>query len=401
MAKSTFTTDDDALLEELGVEVEAKKLVKRTPREERIIAGFEEIQRFVEQQGRLPAHGESNDIFERLYATRLDQIRKLKECRTILEGLDHQDLLDTTSEDTETPIDEIDDDELLSQLGVSAPSDSDVTKLKHVKPRAEVRAAEEIANRTPCEDFTIFKPIFETVQKELDNGVRETRRFAKDAGIVQGEFFILNGQVVYVASVGEEERRTKTERPDSRLRVIYDNGTESDILMRSLQRALYKDEAGRRITDPSAGPLFGNEQTEQDSESGTIYVLRSNSDHPQITENRELIHKIGVTGGEVEARVAGAESQATFLFADVEIAATYKLFNVNRAKLENLLHRFFAPVRLELQIKDRFGRPVKPREWFLVPINVIDEVVEKIMDLTITQYEYDPSTASIKKIADG
>ena len=63
------------------------------PREERIIAGFEEIQRFVEKHGRAPQHGEDRDIFERLYAVRLDRLRALEECRSLLAPLDHQGLL--------------------------------------------------------------------------------------------------------------------------------------------------------------------------------------------------------------------------------------------------------------------------------------------------------------------
>jgi hypothetical protein len=266
-----------------------------------------------------------------------------------------------------------------------------------VRPRAEIHAAEEVATRTPCKDFARFKPLFAGVQDDLDTGRRETRRFAKDASIEKGEFFVLSGQMVFVAEVGEEELRTKTERPDRRLRVIYDNGTESHILMRSLQRALYKDEAGRRIIDPHPGPLFGSSAEACDSESGTIYVLRSVSDHPVIAENRELVHKIGVTGGEVNKRVAHANDDPTYLFADVEVVATYKLFNINRSKLENLLHRVLAPARLELQIDDRFGRPVKPRECFLVPLPVIDDVVAKVRDQTITEYIYDPTAAVLKR----
>lgn len=184
-------------------------------------------------------------------------------------------------------------------------------------------------------------------------------------------------------------------RPDSRLRVIYDNGTESDLLLRSLQRGLYKDQTGRRITDPIAGPLFGNESEDDDLQSGTIYVLRSKSDHPDVAAHRELIHKIGVTGGNVETRIAQAATDATYLLAEVEIVATYKLFNIHRAKLENMLHRVFAPARLDLVIEDRFGSPVRPREWFLVPLHVIDQVVEKIRDQSISQYVYDPETASL------
>jgi Meiotically up-regulated gene 113 len=124
-------------------------------------------------------------------------------------------------------------------------------------------------------------------------------------------------------------------------------------------------------------------------------VLRSKSDHPTIAENREVIHKIGVTGGKVETRIANAKLDPTFLMADVEIIATYELYNINRSKLENLIHRFFSPARLDLQISDRFGNPIKPREWFLVPLAVVNEAVERIQNGTTVGFRYDPSTASL------
>jgi hypothetical protein len=164
-----------------------------------------------------------------------------------------------------------------------------------------------------------------------------------------------------------------------------------------LQRALYKDEAGRRITDPAAGPLFASEAGEDDSASGTIYVLRSKSDNPAVAAHRDVLHKIGVTGGDVAKRIANARLDPTFLMADVEIIATYELYNVNRTKLENLIHRVFAPAQLEVEIKDRFGRPVIPREWFLVPVFVVDEAVERIKDGSITQYVYDPKNARLTR----
>ena len=389
----------DELAEELGIKDEPVKKAARAPRDARILAGFEDILKFVEENGRPPAHGEDKDIFERLYAVRLDRLRAQADCRDLLAEFDKNGLLGPALASDEMPEEPLDDDTLSAALGIETVSGNDITDLKHVKSRVEVKAAEEIANRAACEDFENFKPLFALIHRDMDAGTRETRRFGKDAEIKQGEFFILNGQTAYVAEVGEEERRTKTDRPDRRLRVIYDNGTESDILLRSLQRALYKDEAGRRITDPSSGPLFGSELEQEDTQSGTIYVLRSLSDHPVIVEAGQVIHKIGVTGGEVEARIANAKQDATFLFADVEIVATYKLANINRTKLESLLHRFFSAVRFDLEFKDRFGRPVKPREWFLVSPPVIDQVIEKIMDQTITQYVYNPTTASLEKIA--
>ncbi len=290
---------DDDLLDALGIEVVPDKANSRTPLEERIIAGFEDILRFFDIHGRRPQHGETNDIFERLYAVRLDRLRVLPEAQELLAPLD-----------------------------------------------------------------------------------------------IHGNFFILGGQLVYVAETGESIRAPNGES-DARLRVIYSNGTESNLLRRSLQRALYKDEGARRLSDPNAGPLFSEEWDEDDIESGTIYVLRSQSKHPYVVEHRELIHKIGVTGGKIETRIANAALDSTYLLADVEIVATYKLAGINRTKLENIFHRIFASVQLSLTIQDRFGHPVRPREWFLVPIHVIDEAVKRVIDGSIADMVYDPKTACL------
>ncbi len=389
-----FTEEDDALLAELGVEIETKTQAAHTPREERIIAGFEEIQRFAEEHGGAPQHGESRDIFERLYAVRLDRLRELAECRTLLEPLDHQGLLVISGQATAADPDELDDDALLAELGVEVDAGPAITELRHVRSAEEKRVAEEIANRDRCEDFENFSPLFEKVQRELESGQRQTRDFELKAEIRQGAWFIVGGQKAYVAEAGETFTNAQG-RTDARLRVIFDNGTQSNLLMRSLQRALNKDEAGRRITDPIAGPLFSGERGKDDEASGTIYVLRSKSDHPMIIANRELVHKIGVSNLDVDTRIAGARLQPTFLMADVEIVATYRLFNIGRTRLENLIHRVFEPARLEIEIKDRFGRPVVPREWFLVPLFVIDEAVEKIKDGTITDFVYDPQQAKL------
>ena len=393
MAKE-FTNDDDALLAELGIEVEVKKTPTRSPQEERIIAGFEEVQRFVAEHGRVPEHDETKDIFERLYAVRLDRIREQQEARDLVAELDHQGLLEGATQDT-TPLDEdVDDDALLAELGIDVDA-LPITKLKHVRSTAEKKAADDIANRERCKDFETFRSIFDQIQNELKSGLRSARPFVMRGEIEKGEFFILAGQKAYVAEKGETILTNKG-RTDARLRVIFDNGTESDLLMRSLERALQKDAAGRRITEPTAGPLFSDQNADGDEASGTIYVLRSKSDHPLVAEKRELVHKIGVTSTSVEQRISGAKLQPTFLMADVEVVATYELYNINRTKLENLIHRIFEPARLDIEIMDRFGRPVVPREWFLVPLFAIKEAVEKIKDGTITDYFYDKTEASLK-----
>jgi hypothetical protein len=382
------------------------KTTTYTPREERIIAGFEDIVRFYEEHGRAPLHGEDRDIFERLYAVRLDRLRGLEECRTLLVAFDKHRLLDAAPTTVEP--EEMDLDALRAELAGS--DDEDITKLRHVPSREERQAAEEIAGRERCADFDKFEPLFAEVQKDLDAGVRTTRRFVRDAGfqkadIRAGDFFILGGQIAYVASVGEPIKAPNGEA-DARLRVIYANGTESDLLLRSLQRALYKDDAGRRITKPDAGPLFvaeeaapspvfSSEAEDSETEDGTIYVLRSLSAQPFVAEHRQVFHKIGVTGGDVATRIAGANKSPTYLLADVEVVATYKVYGVQCRRLEALIHKVFAPALFDLSIPDRFGNEVKPREWFLVPLPAIDAAVQRIRDGSIVDYQYDPTAGQL------
>jgi hypothetical protein len=388
--------DDDELLDALGVEVAPLKVSSRTPREERIIAGFEDILRFHQEHGRAPLHGEGRVIFERLYAVRLDQLRKLPEAQILLADLDTHGLLSGAAAN-QVNVDEFDEDALLAELGIGddVTDQSDITVLRHVRSSNEKRAVEEMAARTRCTDFDKFKSLFERVEQELKAGLRKTLRFGGDASITLGNYFILGGQFAYVAEIGDM-LKTQSGHEDARLRVIYSNGTESNLLLRSLQKALFKDETGRRLTDTNMGPLFGDEPEPDDIETGTIYVLRSLSDHPFIAQHRELIHKIGVTGGKVETRIANAEKDATYLLANVEIVATYKLHNLKRTKMENIFHRLFGAAQLDLTIEDRFGNPVKPREWFLVPLNVIDEAVQRIQDGSITEVVYDPKTAQLE-----
>jgi len=391
-----YTTDDDLdLLNELGIDTAPPQSGQRSAREERIIAGFEEIDRFVYEQGRLPQHGEDGDIFERLYAVRLDRLRESEECRAVLKPLDSRGLLDAIDDahlTTETPVDEA----LLTALGLDVAADNDVTQLVNVRSRQEIKAAEEIAQRTSCPDFEQFKPIFDKLQRQLQSGDRQTIKYQDYAAVKEGDLFILDGQKVLVAETGEPFV-SDYGRFDRRLRVVYDNATESDLLVRSLQRALNKDKSSRRITTPDFGPLFSHVEAVDDLPTGYIYVLRSRSDHPFIVENRSVIHKIGVTGGDVKSRIANAKKDPTYLLAEVKIVATFKLANINRKGLEALLHKFFSSARLDMELQDRFGSQVQPREWFLVPLEVIEEAIEKIKEGTIDQFRYDLETVSLTR----
>lgn len=389
---------EDQMLEALGVDLSPDPVRHYTPQEERLIAGFEDIQRFVEQHGHAPRHGENLDIFERLYAVRLDRLRELVAARELLLPMDSHDLLAPSTAPQSADPANLDEDALLASLGTTGNEDEDITVLRHVRPHAERQAAEEVADRQPCKDFDQFKPLFDQVQAELDSDQRKTLRFGRETSMEQGQFFVLAGQMAYIAEEGEPFDSPQGKK-DARLRVIFSNGTESNLLRLSLVRALYKDDTGRRITEPetAAGPLFADQMEEGDPESGTIYVLRSQSNEPFIAEHRELIHKIGVTGGKVENRIANASHDPTYLLADVDIVATYRLSGIHRVKLENLLHRFFAPARLELSIPDRFARKCNPREWFLVPLPVIDEAVNRIRDGSVADYVYDPADARMHR----
>lgn len=388
--------DHDTLRDELSEFAEPTQEAPRSAVEERVLAGFEEVQRWVATHGRLPQNADGLDIFERLYAVRLERLRAQPDLRAILAPVDQDGLLAGTGQFA-VEASALTPDELVAELAGIEDSSSDLTELRHVRPRIEIRAAEEIASRQPCADFDMFRPLFKAVQDQIKTGIRQTRRFGRDGSVEAGDFFILGGQLVYVAHVGEVYR-TPEGAPNARLRLIYDNGTESNLLIRSLQNALYKDETGRRVTAADAGPLFAATAEEGELASGTVYVLRSKSDLPPIASRRDLIHKIGVTGSDVQRRIANAKLDATFLLADVEVVTTYVLYHIDRTKLENLLHRFFAPGRLDITITDRFGNPVSPREWFQVPLFVIDEAIERIRDGSITEYRYDPTRAELVRV---
>ena len=391
-----LTEEDRMLLDDLGgTEAGRKQTPTRSAKDERIVAGFEEIQRFIDQHGRAPGHEGSRDALERVLATRLDRIRASEECQSLVRMLDRHGLLYEAATGPTEEEEEMTDDELLADLGVSSCA-SEIENLRFVRSTSERKAAESIASRQKCRDFDKFKELFKVVQDELDVGVREVRPFEIKSEIEKGRFFIVGGLKAYVAEKGKPFR-TDHGVTDARLRVIFDNGTESSLLMRSLHRALNRDPAGRRITDSKSGPLFSENVDEGDHSTGTVYVLRSKSDNPVVEKNRDIIHKIGVTSGCIKRRVAGANLQPTFLMANVDIVATYELYNIDRRSFERLIHKIFANARIDIKVKDRFGRHVVPKEWFLVPFSVIDQAIKKIMNNTISSYVYDPNSARLVK----
>ena len=224
-------------------------------------------------------------------------------------------------------------------------------------------------------DFSLQKYIKYPIRKSIP--LKERPEIKKDM------FFILNGQKTYVADVGTKFMQ-EYGISDARLYLVFDNGTESRMLMRSFQRALSIDNGSRRISDPNLGPLFDSSLGKEDQLNGIIYILRSKSQLPFILENYNLIHKIGFTTNTIEKRISKAKTDPTYLMADVEIVASYKLYNLRISKFENLVKKIFSNAKLNIKINDRFGNPVSPEEWFLVPLEVIKEAIQKIIEGTIT-----------------
>lgn len=387
----------DELYEALSADFKAPEKVVVQPKEERrIILGFEDIQNFYRTHQRLPINAPDRDIFERIYAVRLKNLRELKEHHELLAPFDIDGILDGKAvEDAVDATEDLSIDELAAELQDFA--FEDITTLKHVRSPEERKAAEEIAHREKCEDFDQFAELFESINRDLSVDIRTTVPYSEDPTVNLGDFFILGGQVAYVAEKGEEYEE-RPGRLNARLRVVFDNKTESNLLWRSLQRALSQDSTARRITKVDNGPLFSSEWEDGDQASGTIYVVRSNSEHPTIQAQRDLIHKIGVTSGKPERRIANAHKDATFLLAPAELVATYTLVNVPRNKFEQILHRFFAAAQLNLTIHDRFGQPIHPREWFLVPLPAIEDAIDRIIDGTIGDWQYDVGEARVVRI---
>ena len=373
-------------------------------KEERILAGFEDIQRFVQDNDRLPDHGADRDIFERLYAVRLDRILASDECHDFLEAFDTTGILSARKSSQGTDGYRRFERYRIagSARGGSRIRKRSITKLTHVRSVKEKRKAEEIGQRSACPNFDEFKPIFDQVQKELDSGLRRTIKYKDAAEYQVGDFFIIGGQKVLVAAMSDEFV-TEYDRTDRKLHAVYDNGTESNFLFRSLQRALNRDSASRRIlpTDSGAFPLFSSVSQEGDVETGHIYVVRSLSEDSFISENRELIHKIGMTTGDVGQRLSGARKDPTYLLADVELVAAYSLSNIDPLALERLLHAFLADARLDVKLRDRFGEKVEPREWFMVPLGVIQTTISLLLEGRLEGCSYDAETGKILDMKTG
>ena len=350
---------------------------------------FEELKSFIEASGREPEI-EATNIHEAKLAARLSKLRSTPEALEALAPFDTEGLLGTKSsgeKKTELTIDDVLSSVLLAD-------DDDIFNLKHVTVETKSQTASaDMATRKKCMDFDSFKPLFVKIQKELDDGTLETTGIKGIAEIQKGQAFILSGLIAYVAEMGEKHERRKGHH-NARMRVVYSNGMESNLLLRSFGAALYKDKSARAIVPKDSGPLF----VEEDSplyKTGIVYVLRSKSEEPSIAKHREYLHKIGVTTSDVKKRVANAAKDATYLLADVDVVAEFTLYNMNLQATEKLLHAFFREAQADIQIPDRFGNMVKPKEWFFLPLELIKQAVDLIRNNNIAEYQYDATNVKI------
>jgi len=378
--REIFNTDEFNLLN-----VESDQKSSKTEQQQRLIDSFQEISDFYEKNRKLP---EKNGILEFKLFSRLESIKKSPSKVKALMPFDFHNLLDKENSRTVEPIELIQDD----PLGILDDSKEDLSiyKMKNVPKSNRIRP-EYLSRRKECKYFSDYEAIFEQIHSDLEARKRRLVRF--DSGsIKEGNFYVLNGIVLLLEKLAIEKNNKRfdsgdRERLDGRTVCIFDNGTESNMLMRSLVKALQIDGFGvsERMVKEDGVAI-----NESDEEHGFIYILKSKSLDQSIQKIPDL-YKIGYSTGDVTKRIRNARMEPTYLLADVELISTFRCYNMNTATLESKLHNFFNRVRLDIEIIDLKGKIHKPREWFQVPIDVIEETVELIVNGSVEDYYYDNS----------
>ncbi|MBK1820512.1 GIY-YIG nuclease family protein [Burkholderia orbicola] len=359
--------------------------------DERLLASFQQINDFYRQHNKEPESNPSNILEFQLF-NRLKGFRASKEKCEALQEVDEFHLL--TYVEPPKPITSVADIFQDDSLGLLDDEAASIFDLKHV-PKSPMDMPEKIAQRKRCKDFDQFEPLFKQCHAELASGVREARGFTGEQQIQPGHFFILHGLTAYVAEVGEKE--VKNGKVNARLRCIFENGTESNMLLRSLATELYKDETGRRILDSHEKALEALEQIQaEDKKSGYLYVLQSLSTVPEIANTTNL-YKIGYSTVPVPERIKNAAEEPTYLMAKVKIVEVFECYNLNPQKFELLLHTFFGKACLNVDVYDKQGKRFSPREWFIAPLHIIDAAANMLINGNIVNYRYDPDAQSIEE----
>jgi hypothetical protein len=366
---------------------------------------FSEIVAYYELHGRLPTEGNTVSLDEKRLARRLKSIKENPDLCLQLRSIDFYNLLESNSSDyihtnlaaeSESPtyinkselvtsLEDIfadDDDELLNF------DEPDIFSITHVSVDRKEQP-DEIAQRQPCPDFQRFEPLFLQLRGGLKKGIFSLERFTHKLKISEGDFFVLNGVIGYVHSAGERLREYSTY--NARLHLIFENGTEMNMLYQSLTHGLVRDKEGRKVE------LNGQKLKPSDVSvpSGLVYILATKSKDPALIPYKQNLYKIGFTETTVEQRIKNAEKDRTFLEAPVRIVATSQCFNLNAQKLEALVHGFLAARRLNITLKSHSGQVYTPKEWFNVPLATVQAVIQYIVDGTISQYRLDNTTGKI------
>lgn len=259
------------------------------------------------------------------------------------------------------------------------------------------KKADYVAQHKLCENFEDYKPLFEKVHQELREGKRSLVKINKTATLIEGRYYFVSGQMLLLEHIGEKKKSSNF-LPDARTRCIYENGTESDILLQTLRKNVVGDGyAISELQEDSESQYFSNADiTVDDNVTGYIYVLSSLSDDPAVKDVKNL-YKIGFTTTNVEQRIANADNEPTYLMAPVKIVASYKVVNLNSQKFEDLVHQLLKHVQFQVTIFDDKGIEHQPQEWFVVPLSVVDVIIKKIMDGSIVGYTYNPQLQCLEK----
>ena len=362
------------------------EVVERSPTEQKLIDSFIEINEFYEDNSREPSL--TGSINELMLASRLQAMRNSPDKVKVLLPFDFYNLLKGEQAKSIT-VEDILCEDPLSLLTLDEPDDSIFT-LKYVKKNDRIRP-DYISRRNVCHNFENYKAMFMTVHSELKSGKRKLTVF-KEQDLKAGKFFVLRGVLLYLEHSNTAEQKLKFEsgtriRSDGRTRCIFDNGTESDMLYRSLYKALLKDGFG--VSDCVEQESGTTEILDNDVYNGYIYVLSSLSNNPQVRSKRNL-YKVGCCSGDVTERIKNAVNEPTYLMSEVKVELAVRCFNLNVRALESNIHHFFGNVNVNFEVYDKDGHKHYPREWFIAPLNVIQEVIKLIIDGNAEKYMYDP-----------
>ena len=390
MAK--FTLDDILNSDPLGLLGEVKAKNPIVTADDRLIASFEEINGFVEKYQKEPSC--SHEMAERGLYSRLQGIKEDVNKSEQLKKYDRFNLLKNSESEALAPnsIEEILESDI---LGLLEEDEVDIFTMKNIPKIDKDRAdADFVAKRFPCKNFDNYEALFKKTQQELKNKKRKLID-SIESQLTQGSFCVLDGVLLYIAKI-EFGKRGNSNKINRRTLLIFENGTQSNMLLRSLGKRL--KESGKMVTQVEGKELDGLAgKSSEDKQNGFIYILKSKSQNDRIVTKRNL-YKIGFASQNVNERIKNAKNETTYLMADVEVVAVYECFNMNSKKLEQLLHKFFGESCLNIEIFDKKGEPHYPREWFIAPLNIIDKVISILINGEIIDYRYNPQVEEIEKI---